>query len=541
MKKMLILILTIFAFSQGICNDISWNSPVLVSDLGVDSSDPQVEVDINGNITAVWVESNVIKATTFAVGGSPSSITTLSGSTASFPRIGIDSNGNVTAVWVENGVVSAATKPAGGSWSAEVSVSSLTGGASTPVVAVDSTGNAVAVWARNSFIETATQLAGGSWGSVSALTSSNVSDNPRIGISNSSTHQVVAVWHSIVGSDDQIQAVTGTIGVSGVTWSTSTSTLAADNGHHQNYPRVALDDLGNAAAAWFQYDLDGTYGTDFINVTVMASSLAAGTTSWLTPNIAVSNPGMRNPGGLSFKGAFSSVGALVGVWTSSTDGSSFNVESAARPLGQPFNGSVEIIIGNPNAYQADLAVSSLGIALVSFMYFDGTNLAIQATETDFGGFITNFFSPNQTISTGTDNGYPRGATSYNSTTNTVNAAVVWIQNNGSNNVIQAATGSKGTVLPPTGVGVNQTTNSNGVFTEYVNTITWTASADPNLLGYVVYRDGLLFAQLTPDAVQVVDHNRAQTGTGNPVTYTIVAFDTEFQQSPITASTTVTVP
>ncbi len=538
----LVLILALFSFSQGICNDISWNSPVLVSDLGVDSSDPQVVVDTNGNITAVWVEGSVIKATTFAVGGSPSSIVTLSGSTASYPRIGIDSNGNVIAVWLENGVVNASTMPAGGSWSAEVAISSSSGGAaSTPVVAVDSTGNAVAVWARNSLIETATQLAGGSWDSAITLTSSNTSDNPRVAISDSSTHQVVAVWHSLVSANDQIQAITGTIGVSGVTWSGTTSTLAANNGHHQNYPRATLDPFGNALASWFQYDLAGTYDTDYINVTIMATGLAAGSTTWITPNTAVSNPGMRNPAEFSYKGKFNSQGGLIGVWTSSTDGSTFNVESSSKALGQPFTGSVLIVILNPYTLQSDLATNSLGQAVVPFMYYDGTNITIQVTETNFGGFISNFFSPFQLLSSGTNNGYPRAATSYKAATTTIYAAVVWIQNNGSNNVIQAATGSKGIVLPPTNVGVNQTTNSNGIFTEYVNTITWTASADPNLLGYVVYRDGLLFAQLVPTATQMVDHHRAQQGTGSPVTYAVVAFDAQFQQSPITASTTVTVP
>lgn len=526
---MLILILAIFSFSQGICNDLAWNSPLTISSSGVNALDPQVVMDTSGNITAAWVEGAVIKSSTMPSGGSWGALTTLSGSTASSPLLGIDSSGNVIAVWVENGVISSATMPVGGSWSAETSVSSLTGGvASTPSLAVDNNGDAIAVWARNSLIETATKLSGGSWGSVSMLTSSNVSGNPQVAISNGTGHEVIVAWHSVINSADQIQAVISTVGGS---WGT-TNNLVLTTGNNQNYPKVAIDINGNAAVLWFQSN--GATPV-FINDLVVASFLLSGATTWTTP-FTVSNPGMRDPSTLSLKTAYDASGNLIAVWTRSIDGSNFNIESASLQVGQPFAGSVIINGENPYAFQADLAINSIGSALVPFIFFDGTNADIDVAETDFGGFIANAFSPQQTISTGTDNGFPKGATALSG--NTINAAVVWLYFDGSNTRVNAATGSKTVIMPPTNLSVSQTPTNYGVYTDYVNTVSWTASTDPNLQGYVIYRNGVLYTQVPVPNTSVVDHNQPQTGTGSPTVYGVAAFDFEYDQS---ATQTVIIP
>ena len=153
---------------------------------------------------------------------------------------------------------------------------------------------------------------------------------------------------------------------------------------------------------------------------------------------------------------------------------------------------------------------------------DGSsNVLIQATETDIGGIEQDFFTIPQTISTGSNNGYPRVATTYSG--GTVNAAAVWISSDGVNNTISAATGSKTVIAPPTGLSVTQSSTSFGVFTEYYNTVGWTASTDPNIVEYVIYRDGIALTSVASSTVQFIDHNRVQSGS---VTYGVSAVESD---------------
>ena len=293
MKKVLTFFLMALSFSQVMCNDLTWNAPQTIS--GTTASDPQVVMDTSGNVTSVWVEGGVIKASNLPSGGSWSAPTTLSGSTASIPRTGIDSSGNVTATWVENGVVMWSTLPSGGSWTTEASLSSS--GGSTPALAVDATGNAIAVWVRGGFIETSTKLFGGSWGSVNAFTDAN-SDNPDVAIGSNGT--AIIVSHTVVSSQDQIRSSTATVGGS---WgATKNAVASATAPHHWNYPHVAVGALGNAVAVWYQYDLGGTFGTDYVNTALVSGILVAGAPGWTAPTtLSTSTTGAINPANLREK------------------------------------------------------------------------------------------------------------------------------------------------------------------------------------------------------------------------------------------------
>ncbi len=526
MKKMLILVLAIFSFSQGICNNINWGSPTPISDSGVNASDPRVVMDTSGNVTAAWVEGTVIKSSTYT-SGTWSSPQTLSGSTATSPRLGIDSNGNVYAIWNENGVINTATKPSGGSFGAESSISSLTGGAaSTPALAVDSSGDAIAVWERNGFIETATQLAGGNFGSVNAF-SNATSDSPQVAIG--SDGEAAIVWHAVASGADQILAsVAPTVGG---TWGTAQNLITAQAaGHNFSFPQIAANN-GRIIAVWFRNDLSGS---DFINTVVIGALHLEGAASWNQP-IQISNITERNPANLTLKCGFDPNGNAIAVWTESPDGSVFNTSAATLQVQGTLQGPI-IISSTVYDLQIDLSIDSTGTGLMPFMTFDGTNEVIQVTQAFIASFVPNAFSPSLTISNGSDNAFPRGATTTNGST--VNGAVVWINFDGSNTRINAVTGSKSVILPPTSLAVSQSANNFGAFIDYVNTITWTASTDPGLQGYAVYRDGIFFASAASSTTSIEDYNRAQAGTGSPVTYGIAAFDGQLQQSVIQ---TITLP
>ena len=128
---------------------------------------------------------------------------------------------------------------------------------------------------------------------------------------------------------------------------------------------------------------------------------------------------------------------------------------------------------------------------------------------------------------GTENGFPRVAASVNG--DTVNAAAVWIEFDGMSNVIAASNGLRTSIAAPTSLTVTQSTNNFNVFTEFFNTLSWTASTSPNIDKYNIYRDGVFFTAVDFFTTQIIDHNAVQNGS---VTYGVAAIDTSGSVSSI---------
>ena len=117
------LILALCSVSGTAQADIVWSTPTAISS-GANASEPSVVMDSNGNVTAVWVENNIVYTSTLPTGGtwnSPTALSNLS-NIASNPILGVDSSGNVTALWIENAQIESALYSAtSSSWAAEVS------------------------------------------------------------------------------------------------------------------------------------------------------------------------------------------------------------------------------------------------------------------------------------------------------------------------------------------------------------------------------------------------------------------------------------
>lgn len=517
MKKILNLFCMLFIASQAVCSNLTWSAPVTIS--GAGASDPQIVMDSNGNVTSAWIEGGVVKASTLPSGGSWGAAATVSSSGASTPRIGLDSSGNVIAIWLESGRVKSSVLTFGGNWGGVTILSDL--GASTPELAVDSNGNAIAVWENGGIIQTSTLLAGGSWDPASSFSTLTNSDHPQVAIGDGTA---MLVWHNVSSGQDQIITSSATVGGSWGTPQNLVTTSLVD--HNHNYPHLAVDNQGNAFAVWYQSDFGGSSNSDYINVTVLGAMLKTGDSFWSDP-FAISRVQMGDPANLRAKAGFDLYGNALAVWGLSTEGSTYNIEAGSKLKGIAYPGFVQLTALNLYAYQGDLAVNSLGSALVCYMDWDGTDVRIRATETTLGAFQRNRFTVPQTISEGANNGYPRVATVMIGST--VNTAAVWMSSDGVNNTISAATGSKLTIAPPTNLSVTQNVNSFGVFDEYYNTVTWTASTDSNVAGYVIYRDNILLSAVNGSTFEFVDHNQAQNGS---VTYGIATFEPDFQQSAI---------
>jgi hypothetical protein len=141
----------------------TWSAPVTLSAAGVGAAWPQVAVDSQGNATAIWagavfsggrIQSHRIQTATRPAGGTwsaPVSISKPGHRHVQDPQIAVDPQGEVTAIWQRsNGselVVQGATRPLGGTWSAPVEITGGHGqGGQHLRLVVDSWGNATAIW-----------------------------------------------------------------------------------------------------------------------------------------------------------------------------------------------------------------------------------------------------------------------------------------------------------------------------------------------------------------------------------------------------------
>lgn len=519
MKKTLCVIFTILMFSQLHCSSINWSSSPTIISGGGNASSQQIAIDGNGNVVAVWVESNFVKSSTKTVSGSWSAAVNISATGASSPCLVSDHSGNATAVWVENGVIKAATKLFSGGWSSSTALSSS--GASSPTICVDATGNVIAAWVRNGNLETSTKLFGMSWQTSVKITSSAAA-SPSIAIAGTgSAPRAVVVWQGTSSGVNVIFSATRTI--SGP-W--GSAEIISETAHNAAQPFVAVDTHGNALAVWYSYDISGV---SYTNVIVKSAERFASNGTWSDVS-SLSASGLRNPATLVARVAFDSIGNAVALWNTSFDDETFNIESAVKPVNGSWSSPVDLINSNLYAYSADLSATAFGDVLGLYMFYNGASLLIQSVESDMNGFLNNFWSVPITISPGTDNAFPKIAASLNG--NVIRAAAVWTNFNGSANVVVASTGSKTLVLPPSNLSVTQSNNDFGVFKEYYNTLSWTASGDPNAVGYLIFRNGVFIEQVGAGVLQFIDDNRTLNGA---VTYSVTAIDGQQTQS-----TTVTI-
>ncbi len=162
------------------------------------------------------------------------------------------------------------------------------------------------------------------------------------------------------------------------------------------------------------------------------------------------------------------------------------------------------------------------------MFYNGSFLVIQSSESDFTGLVNNSWSVPINLSSGANHGFPKVAASLAG--DVINAAAVWISTNGTHNIILATTGSRHVVLQPTNLAVVQSSRSFGnVVNEYYNTLSWHASASPHVVGYIVFRNGTAIAEVDASILSFVDDNRIQRG---PEIYGVAAIDNQGSQSAI---------
>lgn len=499
-------------------NDItSWTSPPeVISTSGVNASDAHVKMDSSGNVVAIWLENGTVVSKSHLLNADWGSLSTVSSSGASDLQLVVDPAGNATAMWVLGGVIQTSTMPFGGSWGSVTSLSAS--GSSSPDIAVDATGNLIAVWVTSGVVESSKQPFGSSWSAATAISGSN-SSSPEVYIGADGT--IVAVWQSLNGitSIYNINAATTTIAGS---W--SSSSIVSNPALNSVNPSVAVDVNGSGVALWYSYTPSGG---SFANVIVQTSTLPL-SGSWSTP-IALSTAGfIIDPNILSARIKIGSDDAAMAIWTQSYDGITFTIESAVSD--NKINWSQAYTINNSlYCYEADMGISSNDEVFGLYMYYDGVStIMINSIESTLNSYSNPYWTNPIMISQGTNNAFPRIAVGITGGTN-CNATAVWLNYDGTNTTVNSSFGTGTVVLPPTSLSVIQNVNDFGVFQEYYNTISWTASTSPNLNGYVVYQNGVQIAFVSTPSVSFIDHNAVQSG---PVTYGVTAYDDTGTQSAV---------
>jgi PKD domain-containing protein len=241
----------------------AWQPPIPISPTAKSASDLQVALDSQGNAVATWLLSSagahkvVQAATRPAVGGVWQSPVTVSepGIDASGPALAVDPAGTATAIWSDADGIHAADRPPGGAWGSPAMVPASAGG-SQPDLAVDSAGDVTAVWNQpagsgETLAEAAQRPAGGAWQTPVALsTAQSMPPSPQVKVD--ARGDAIAAWDSFDGANHVVKAVNRPAGAS---WpapaATSTlSTASADAVAIQ----LAVDPQGNATAVWDLFD-----------------------------------------------------------------------------------------------------------------------------------------------------------------------------------------------------------------------------------------------------------------------------------------------
>lgn len=260
----------------------TWSAVTDISAPGENAQYPQVGVDENGDVTAVWyrfdgsdfiVQTARYTASSNTWGG----VTALSaaGQSALDPQIAVEPGGDAMAVWIRsNGthnIVQAAHYSVGtNTWGSVTDLSAAGQSSYFPQVVVDSDGNATASWIRRGGLADVVQTArysadSGTWSAVTDLAELSppglTPNEVRLAVDTSGN--VIAVWVGVNGPATTIQ--TARYSASGASWSAVTD--LSDTGQNAYFPQVAVDSDGNAVVVWQRSD-----GSHFIVQTARYSA-----------------------------------------------------------------------------------------------------------------------------------------------------------------------------------------------------------------------------------------------------------------------------
>lgn len=231
---------------------------------GGDAKDPQIAIDLNGNATVVWWQTEnsgqlsriwTVRYTTDIGWGVAETVGDYTDDYyySAFPQVSVDSNGNAIAVWPQTGDtmdIWASHYIDGEGWENAERIDSGDGNAALPRVTVDSGGNALAVWQQldgsrydiwaNRFV------VGEGWGTAALIEDDNANDATAPRVSSDANGNALAVWNSHRNGGEPFAARYASEGG----WSAPTQ---LDEAHDDPNPEVATSPFGSSIVVWDSY------------------------------------------------------------------------------------------------------------------------------------------------------------------------------------------------------------------------------------------------------------------------------------------------
>lgn len=363
-----------------------WHASLMLSDTDGRAimSVPQIAIDENSNVVAVWEEFDyenritTVNARTLSSPGKWSPIIELSKSVGAgrSPKVAINSSGYAVVAWRnwDQGnsprAIQAATFQFGGSWSAAVNI----GIGENVQVAVDNAGNAIAVWndsnIDSSIIKSATLPKGGTWSSPATLSNRNHAGIHSLGINESG--YAVAIWEEM-NSDgaEPFLSVKASSKQPGGSWSESQEIFIPDVMFQISSLKVVVDASGIATAVWGLGVLDHTMPFPVVVDNSIQAARLPLNGKWSKPRrISSKNLNVRGVDiGIDDKGN------AIAVW-STQDGV---IQGAIRPLEGPWS--------------APSDVSLEGGKTTPRIAVDNTGYGVVVWEADFGGIQSAIWTP----------------------------------------------------------------------------------------------------------------------------------------------------
>jgi len=296
-----------------------WGPPVLAESVPGSISDMQIASDGNGNAMAVWVRDDGTALSIGAnryVAGSGWEVEVLlefDSAQALNPQVAMDASGNAIVVWRQtfNGTydIFARRYAAGSGWEKIELLESGAGGAREPQVVMGPNGDAIVLWTQTSGLISDIHIdyyvPGTGWGTESIFdTGSGDASGPQIVMD--SNGNAVVVWNQY---DTVGLGVYTNRYVAGSGWGTE-EVIKVEAGVEAYYPQIAINNNGDAVAAWRQ--------TNGAGLSVYASQYTSAT-GWSAETLIDTVVDSESP-----KVAIDSSGNAVAVWAQD-DGSVFNV------------------------------------------------------------------------------------------------------------------------------------------------------------------------------------------------------------------------
>ncbi len=238
----------------------TWSVPALIDVSADPALQPEVAIDLNGNVTVVWrqrdgggdfrIQARRWDNTVQAYG----SIMELDGDGDRYPRIAFDAQGNGFALWRGDGVFARRFDVTAGLWEPQVQIHNGPGSAVNGEIAVDEAGNALVTWvesdgAVNSVYARYYDAATATWGTATLLENNSdpasIDHNPTVSLVDGSG--VVAWIHENGASLDVYVAR-----MSNGTW--GSATLLDARVEPATELSSSIDASDNATVLWVQPD-----------------------------------------------------------------------------------------------------------------------------------------------------------------------------------------------------------------------------------------------------------------------------------------------